>query len=244
VLSRARVLGSGGAVPTGRRETSSLLLVADNSSEAVIVDAGTGTRRLVTDSSLLDGRTHLHVVLTHFHIDHICGLPFLGFLRNIEIVVWGPGRAFHETSTEAILERHFAPPVRRNGVGAPCVEYDEGETEIGPLVVRARVQERHPGRSMGLRFGDDLVWCTDTGPDPGTADFARGARVLGHESWSPTEPGHTPPAAAGQIAVDAAVPRLVLIHVPPHVADDAVLREPAAAVHDNVSVASDELELL
>ena len=123
-------------------------------------------------------------------------------------------------------------------------DYEEGEFDAGPFTVRARVQERHPGRTMGLRFGDELVWCTDNEADPGTIEFARGARVLAHESWFPAHPGHTPPSAAGQIAVDAGVECLVLIHVPPHITDDEVLREPAAAVHDNVVVATDELELV
>jgi len=123
-------------------------------------------------------------------------------------------------------------------------DYEAAEFEVGSLTVRARIQENHPGRTMGLRFGDQLVWCTDTEADAGTAEFARGAQMLAHESWFPVRSGHTPPAAAAQIAVDAGAPQLVLIHVPPHITDDDVLREPAAAVHDNVVVATDELDLI
>jgi ribonuclease BN (tRNA processing enzyme) len=243
VLSRALVLGSGGAVPTGRRETSSLLLLADDADEAVVIDAGTGLRRLMTDPSLLAGRTHLHLLLTHFHPDHICGLPYLGELRGVETVVHGPGRALHDTSTQEILDLHYAEPVS-GAAGLRCEDYGASESQVGPLTVTARVQERHPGRSMGLRFGDQLAWCTDTEADPATAQFARGARVLAHESWLPERSGHTAPAAAARIAADAGVPSLVLIHVPPHITDDTVLRDPAATVHDNVVVATDELELV
>jgi ribonuclease BN (tRNA processing enzyme) len=243
VLSRALVLGSGGAVPTGRRETSSLLLLTDDADAAVVVDAGTGLRRLVTDPSLLAGRTQLHLLLTHFHPDHICGLPYLGEVTGVESVVYGPGRELHDTSTQEILDHHYADPVS-GAAGLNCEDYGAGESQVGPLTVTARVQERHPGRSMGLRFGDQLTWCTDTEADPGTAQFARGARVLAHESWLPQRSGHTPAAAAAQIAVDAGVDRLVLIHVPPHITDDDVLADPAAAVHDNVAVATDELELI
>ncbi len=209
----------------------------------MVVDAGTGLRRLVTDPSLLAGRTHLHLLLTHFHPDHICGLPYLSELHGIEVVVHGPGRALHDTPTQEILDHHYAEPVS-GASGLRCEDYGAGETQVGPVTVTARVQERHPGRSMGLRFGDQLTWCTDTEADPATAQFARGARVLAHESWLPARSGHTAAAAAAQIAVDADAERLVLIHVPPHITDDVALGDPAAAVHDNVVVATDELELL
>jgi ribonuclease BN (tRNA processing enzyme) len=250
VLLRALVLGSGGAIPNGRRETSSLLLLGqDSSDEALVVDAGTGLRRLLTDPSLLEGRSRLTVLLTHFHPDHICGLAYLSEL-SIACRVIGPGMALHGTSTHDVLDRHYGSPVLPSGVAnlgdgrVGIDDYEPGEFTAGSVTVRARVQENHPGRTIGLRFGDDLVWCTDTEADAATAEFARGARVLAHESWFPAHSGHTLPSAAAQIAVDAGVQRLVLIHVPPHITDDGVLREPAAAVHDNVVVATDELDLV
>ena len=45
MLAAATILGSGGFIPTGTRETSSLLLLAKDSDRAVVVDAGTGLRR-------------------------------------------------------------------------------------------------------------------------------------------------------------------------------------------------------
>ena len=90
MLTAATILGSGGFIPTGTRETSSLLLLAEGSDRAVIVDAGTGLRRLITDRALLAGRTRLDVLLTHFHIDHVCGLAYLTELDDLEITVRGP----------------------------------------------------------------------------------------------------------------------------------------------------------
>ena len=49
MLAAATILGSGGFVPTGRRETSCLLLLPEGSDRAIVVDAGTGMRRLITD---------------------------------------------------------------------------------------------------------------------------------------------------------------------------------------------------
>jgi ribonuclease BN (tRNA processing enzyme) len=247
VLAAATILGSGGFVPTGKRETSSVLLLPEGSDGAVVVDAGTGIRRLVTDRELLAGRSRLDVVLSHFHIDHVCGLAYLTELHDLEVHVHGPGPALYDTRTCDVLERLFSPPVMPIGlqdIGVEVGDLAEGESTVGDLVVRTRRQERHSNTTFGFRFGDQLVWCTDTEDDPGTVDFARGARVLGHDAWGPpAAPGHAEPAAAARIAAQADVPALVLIHVPP-MADEADLHARAAAEHDAVTVATDLLDLL
>jgi ribonuclease BN (tRNA processing enzyme) len=247
VLTAATILGSGGFVPTDRRETSCLLLLPADSDRAIVVDAGTGMRRLITDPSVLQGRRKVDVLLTHFHIDHVCGLPYLTELDHGELTVHGPGAALYGASTAEILARVFSPPImpiRPEDLGVDVAELDVGAADFGGLEVRARRQDRHSNPTLGLRFGDALVWCTDTQDDPATVDFARGVRVLAHDAWGPpAAPGHAEPGAAGSLATEAAVPALVLIHVPP-LADEAELHARAAASHGNVTVASDGLDLL
>jgi ribonuclease BN (tRNA processing enzyme) len=252
VLATATVLGSGGFVPTGTRETSSLLLVGSGDDEAaVIVDAGTGLRRLITDrDALLGGRTRLEVLLTHFHIDHVCGLAYLTELTNMDITVRGPGAELYDMPTATALARLFAPPIMPvdlEQLGVRVGELPVGEVSDGSaaaLGVRTRRQDRHTNPTLGIRVGDELTWCTDTEDDPLTVDFARGARVLAHDAWGPpAAPGHAEPAAAAQVAVDAGAEKLVLIHVPP-MADEAALHAHAAAVHAQVTVATDGLDLL
>jgi ribonuclease BN (tRNA processing enzyme) len=247
VLAAATILGSGGFVPTGRRETSSLLLVPEHGDGGVVIDAGTGLRRLITDRGLLAGRTRLDVLLTHFHIDHVCGLAYLTELLDMDVHVHGPGRALYDTATCDVLERLFAPPIMPVGlqqIGVHVGELGLGETAFGGLAARARRQDRHTNPTLGLRFGDELVWCTDTEDDPLTVDFARGARVLAHDAWGPpAAPGHAEPAGAAQVALDAGAERALLIHVPP-LADEADLQARAAAVHPHATVATDGLDLL
>src|ERR1700742_1353944 len=106
VLAAATILGSGGFVPTGTRETSSLLLRDEAGEAAVVVDAGTALRRLITDrAELLGGRTRLEVLLTHFHIDHVCGLAYLTELADMEVTVRGPGVELYDTPTATVLQR-------------------------------------------------------------------------------------------------------------------------------------------
>jgi ribonuclease BN (tRNA processing enzyme) len=249
MLAAATILGSGGFVPTGRRETTSLLLLPEgDDAHAVVVDAGTGIRRLITDRALIAGRTRLDVLLTHFHIDHVCGLAYLAQLRDLDVHIHGPGAALYGTPTAEILARmFFSPPlmpVTLDQLGVSVGELAPGDASFGALAIQARRQDRHTNPSLGIRVGDALAWCTDTEEDPGTVPFARGARVLAHDAWNPpAAPGHAEPAAAAQVAVDAGAERLVLIHVPP-MADEAELHARAAAVHPHVTVATDGLDLL
>jgi ribonuclease Z len=251
VLAAATILGSGGFVPTGRRETSSLLLRDDAGEAAVVIDAGTGLRRLITDrAELLGGRTRLEVLLTHFHIDHVCGLAYLTELMDMDVTVRGPGAELYDMPTIDALMRLFAPPIMPVDLaqlGIAVGELGVGD-DVGGLAsafgIRTRRQDRHTNPTLGLRVGDALTWCTDTEDDPLTIEFARGSRVLAHDAWGPpAAPGHAVPAAAAQIAVDCGAERLVLIHVPPN-ADEAALAREAGAVHDHVTVATDLLDLL
>ncbi|HEU4976107.1 MAG TPA: MBL fold metallo-hydrolase [Baekduia sp.] len=247
MLAAATILGSGGFVPTERRETSSLLLLPEDGDTAVVVDAGTGLRRLVTDPELLQGRSRLEILLSHFHIDHVCGLAYLTERSDLEIRVHGPGRALYDTPTDALLARLFSPPImpiRLGDIGVEVAELATGAHRLGGLEIAIRRQDRHSNPTLGLRFGDDLAWCTDTEDDEGTVAFARGARVLAHDAWHPpAAPGHATPAAAGRVAAAAGVEQLVLIHVPP-TADDAELLAGASAEHERVVVATDGLSLL
>jgi ribonuclease BN (tRNA processing enzyme) len=255
MLAAATILGSGGFVPTGRRETSSLLLRGDDTAGAgaspVVIDAGTGLRRLVTDRGrwLGDAR-RLDLLLSHFHIDHVCGLAYLTELTGdgLEVVIHGPGAALYGTPTAEILSRmFFSPPlmpVTLDQLGVQVAELAPGELSVGGLDIRMRRQDEHPNPTLGFRVGDALTWCTDTGRDAGTIDFARGARVLGHDAWGPPgAPGHTSPEDAAALARDAGVEHLVLIHVPPR-ADEDDLHARAATAHGHVTLATDELDLL
>lgn len=214
-----RVLGSGGYVPTDRRETACALL--RNGSEALCIDAGSGARRLLADPELLDGVERLHVVLTHFHLDHILGLFFLPALSP-PVEIWAAGLALEGTSNEELLRRVLGPPFAPRSFVSGFSSINElgvGDLRVGPFEVRTRIQRRHSSPTLALRFADDLVWCTDTAFDEENAEFARGVRLLCHEAFYPSErtddPGHTASGEAARIAAAAGAERLLLIHVNP-----------------------------
>jgi ribonuclease BN (tRNA processing enzyme) len=188
----------------------------------LLLDAGTGMRRLVTEPGLLDGVERVSVVLTHFHLDHTAGLLAASELPECE--VWAPGR-LHGSTAEALVHRLLDPPFFVE-LQAEVHELD-GVVETGPFRVETRVQPLHIGPTVGLKVNGVLAYCTDTAADEGTVDFARGAHVLLHEAFRAADetddPTHTAAGEAARIAAAAGVERLVLVHVDPGLADDAEL---------------------
>lgn len=238
-----RLLGSGGFAPSDRRETACALL--RNGPEALLVDAGTGTRRLLTDRSLLDGVERLHVVLTHFHLDHVIGLFYLADV-DLPIAVWGAGERLEGVATRALVERllgpPFAPPRFLEDFGEVHELDVDRETAVGSFRVRARVQPLHSNQTLALRIGDALVWCTDTAHDAGNVELARGATVLCHEAFAVGGmPNHSAARQAAEVAAAAGVQRLVLIHVDPLVEDEGELLAAAQAVFPDTVLGEDGL---
>jgi ribonuclease Z len=84
-------LGTGGSVPSARRSTASVLIARGG--ERLLFDCGEGTQRQLQRSLGLVQVDEIY--LTHFHADHILGLP--GLLktydltdREVPLTVYGP----------------------------------------------------------------------------------------------------------------------------------------------------------
>ena len=234
-------------MPTDERETA-CTLVRDGD-EALLLDAGTGLRRLITDPGLLAGVKRLHICLSHFHMDHVAGL-FYAVDAGVPFEIWGGGEALEATPTKDLVARllssPFAPPSFVGSFGE-VHELREGEQEVGPFSVRARKQPLHANPTLALRLGDELVCCTDTGYDEANVEFARGARVLLHEAFvaadTTGDTGHTAAGEAARVAAAAGVERLVLIHVNPLETNDEALLRFARARFAATDVGRDGLEL-
>jgi ribonuclease BN (tRNA processing enzyme) len=239
------LLGSGGWIPTSRRETCSAIV--RRGTRALAIDAGTGISRLVEDPSLLDGVEQLDLVLTHFHLDHVVGLAYLPALELPEPPrLHGPGRWLYDASTEDILGRLFGSPgfaLELDQVTASVSEIGPRGASIGPFELHVREQRRHDDPTVAYRLGDEMAYCTDTAYDPETAAFARGTAHLVHEAWcteaerlSPAT--HTTARQAAQLAADAAVDELTLIHIRPG-QDEAALKADAASAFPAAAVGAD-----
>ena len=243
---RVTILGSGGGAPSSARETS-CVLVRDRE-RALILDVGTGARWLLADADLLEGVLHADVVLTHFHFDHVAGLPYLQLLAT-RTTIWAPGAWLYGTASADVLASLRRPPISPNDVSdAPVNELREGTQSIGGFVVRAGAQPRHWEPSVGLRVDDQLAYITDTPYESSSVELARGVRHLLHEAWSissaPKSADKDATAAdAARVARKADVGDLTLIHLNRNVEDFAGFLQDAQVTFDRVAIGEDKMVL-
>ncbi len=235
-------------MPAEGRETACVLLRRDDS--VVLLDAGTGVRRLAGGhSDLLDGATRLDVLLTHFHLDHVCGLSYLP-ARPLTARVWAPGQWLYGSPSKELLG-----PLRRAPISAfeaaalgQVGELTEGIQQIGEFSVTARAQLGHWAPTAGLRIDDDVALITDTAYDAGGVSLARGVGHLLHEAWSSSAAprsadGDATGRDAGRIAAGAGAGQLTLIHLNPQLADHSGVLDDARAIVPAAQLGRDGLVL-
>lgn len=229
------LLGSGGWIPTARRETTCAILSQPES--LFIFDAGTGLARLLEERFRpeLDEAREIHMFLSHYHLDHIAGLVYLPAMfkgRTVHLHV----PAAHITGEDpravigGIIRKPYNPQALDDLPLDIIIEpHSEGEHDIAGAAVAVRKQI-HADPSVAYRINDWLVFATDTADDPGTAAFARGAGLLVHEAWidgsEEDDPAtehiareayiaHTSARQAAARAAEAGVDQLVLCHLNP-----------------------------
>jgi phosphoribosyl 1,2-cyclic phosphodiesterase len=210
-----------------------------------IVDLGSGLRPLGV--TLGPGKSSATVLMTHYHYDHIQGLPFFTPLFNPQSVLnfYGPtaeGKRVDQALRDSLVRPYF--PVGMEILRAQMAFHEvkaEQTLRFGEAVVRTHLMH-HPGGSMGYRFelgGRTLAYCTDVEHDGGEADkklieFVRGADVFIMDAmYTPDEYagkvggprvgfGHSTWQFAAQAAHEAGVKHLVLCHHDPGRTDDAL----------------------
>jgi phosphoribosyl 1,2-cyclic phosphodiesterase len=214
--------------------------------QLLFFDLGSGARAL---GESLRGRgtpASANVFLSHYHYDHLQGLPFFSpmFDARNRFIIRGPTRG--ERDVQAILAGQMAPPyfpVTAEEVFLAHVDYQpmaEGDVvDLGEVQVHG-LELHHPGGSLGYRVdyrGHSVVYATDiehgSAVDGRLADFARGTDVLIYDAmYTPEEYagpsgkvgwGHSTWAAAVAAAQAANARRLVLFHHDPE-RDDAAMR--------------------
>jgi ribonuclease Z len=217
------LLGVGTAVPDVDRENTHM--VWDGPGGPLLIDAGGSTYQRLLKAGI-EPRELQGVFLTHSHADHINGFPVLLFSlalvgRQEPLTVYGLEEtlALVRPLVEAFQLEQYALPVNWHPVAAGDTIPLATDNPDTWLLRTALTKHARP--CLGLRFENQssdtaLVYSCDTAPCPAIAELAQGAHTLIHEATT-SEPSetHTTPHQAGEIALEAGVERLVLVHYSP-----------------------------
>ncbi|MDX1532472.1 MAG: MBL fold metallo-hydrolase, partial [Rhodothermales bacterium] len=114
--------------------------------------------------------------------------------------------------------------------GLPEIEWHEVAHEPGAEVLTSETWRvtaapaLHAVPAIGLRVeeratGRSVAYSCDTAPTPPITDLARRSDVLVHEATGPMPGNHSSVEEAGQVAAEAGVARLLLVHLPPALTD-------------------------
>ena len=221
----------------------------------IVLDAGTGLRslgnHLLSDfRELVSCDPHdlreaqplaMTLLLSHYHWDHIQGLPFFVpvYMKQADITIVGAANGVMSVR-EALVHQMTAPvfPVRLDELGARLAtrEVKLGETfDVGEAKVTV-AKGNHPGGVVAYRIeheGKSMVYATDTEHyacvDPALRTLAQGTDVLVYDSqYSPEEYktkvgwGHSTYVDGAELARAAGVGKYVLYHHDPMRTDDQV----------------------
>jgi len=219
-MAKLIILGSSNALSSKDSENTHMVLVGEE--RIVMIDCVSNPIHRLAKSGV-DFMDVTDLVLTHFHPDHVSGVPLLlmdMWLRGRKKLVNIYGLHYTLDRMEKLMEMYawetwpnFFPVAFHRlpaNEKAPLLECDEFKVTSSPV--------RHLIPTIGLRFDFNanqkaLAYSCDTEPCVEVKRLAAGVNVLIHEASGATL-GHSSAGQAGQIAAQAEVEKLLLIHYP------------------------------
>ena len=220
--------------------TPCLEITDEHSGDTLIVDAGSGVVGL--GPAITGTPRDLPIVLSHYHWDHLQGLPFLSqlYVPGWRPCVFGPDLGTsHADWMDTLFQSPFFPVPPARLPNRPAVEMIRaGAITIGRFELNA-VALNHPGGALGFRVRGttgDIVYATDhefgdPAFDEPLAAFAKGAAALildahftpeeyaQHRGW-----GHSDWRQCAEFAARVDAGGLWLFHHKPGRTDQALVR--------------------
>lgn len=255
-MNRLRVLGIGSNALEKLDTTAFLVDLSDGNQ--LLVDCGPNTPRRVLESGVTL-RDVTVLLLTHSHMDHTLGVPYLLFGRNLEIQAASKqDPTYAATSLKVIADSNLWSTCRETFCALhPEVKlaFDIEHREIDELRSGLKidgadlfaVEADHAVKTYSLVFKEGgetfLAYSSDTLPTRGFMEAARGARVLIHEGMVPkSESGfssatkHATAEQAGEVTAAVQPSVAYMVHLRPSFYEDRGALEAEATSAAGMSV--------
>lgn len=188
---KVRFWGVRGSIPVPGRTTNryggntSCVEVRPKGGHPIIIDAGTGLRRLgksLMEDSFGEGKGKASILISHTHWDHVQGLPFFSpaYQKGNEIAIYARQRDMHLEAVFSAQNRapYFPVPLSAMQAEMKFHEVLEGtKFSIGNARVSC-TRLNHPWIAIAYRVEVDgavVVYCSDTAP---FADFLLGTEFV------------------------------------------------------------------
>ena len=174
---KVRFLGSRGSIPTPGTSFSeyggntSCLQVIDDEGNYIILDAGSGLKNLGY-YALKSEKKESIILLTHFHWDHIIGIPFFApfYSNKYSFTIYGPKdnhEEMYETINNILAKDYFPINLEQFGASIKFEPFYEGKKiNYGNMTVEA-LWVNHPCYTLSYKITSNnktLVYLTDHEP--------------------------------------------------------------------------------
>ncbi len=270
---RVRFWGVRGSTPTPQKENlryggnTSCTEIRTDSNQILIFDGGTGIRLLGKELEKESAGKPIkaHIFFSHFHLDHIQGVPFFQPLYNPKnhFTFYFAGRRDANLVMDALAGMMANPYFPVNMSRLPCsreyVDLAEGTFTIDGTKILV-LALNHPQGCVGYRImqaGKVVSYCTDIEhgiqwSDDNIRKLAKDADFLIVDSqYTPEELpdhvgwGHSSWKQAIDTGLEAGAKRIALYHHDPYHEDAAIdkILAKARKCHPNVIAACEGLEV-
>ncbi|MFW5781747.1 MAG: MBL fold metallo-hydrolase [Candidatus Muiribacteriaceae bacterium] len=234
--------GARGSIPVSGEEyrkyggNTTCIEVRGEQGTRLVIDAGTGIRQCGIDYIRQDVKD-INILFTHYHLDHIMGLPFFKplFYKDRSISIMGP--RFENLSCQCVIDKIISSPsfpVMISEIKA-CRDLNISDIPVDPFNIGdfriSTINLNHPNGGVGIKIEEGakkFVFLTDNeldylhpdGHQPSEyIEFSKDADLLIHDAefleneyqytimW-----GHSTYTSAAKVAKNAGVKKFGLFH--------------------------------